>query len=421
MIRATVILLGCANSQDIGSRAAPPENKQPANTPDNTPPYPFNVTPPNGGNAGAGGKGSSASKGGHGGANATGGSMAASATSGGSGSSLGGAAAGGRTMSGSGGTGLAFGSGSAGSSSNPNGCPTPTRALTNSGGCVDRFALFSVGGAPSSIAAVADQTVWFEDERQNELVQLDLSGKIINTLRHSTPASERALIAGSGDTILWFSDPSDRSVSKVSRTLDVFPFGLGIEPAGIALDASDTLWLTEAAQAVYRLQLSSNPDAQRFIATPSGSIAIADDGTTWYATPTGLAGVADDGTPFDLPLAQVSVSDLCNGPDGAIWFTEVELGRIGRLDGASLTFYPLPDGGEPHRIIAGPDEAIWFTEQARGSLVRLDLGGEFRDFPIPGGGAEPAGITVGADGNIWFTQRVAGKVGRLTPDAIFGP
>ncbi len=52
------------------------------------------------------------------------------------------------------------------------------------------------------------------------------------------------------------------------------------------------------------------------------------------------------------------------GPDGALWFTEIGAGRIGRItvDG-EITEYPLPDPlARPHAVTAGPDGALWFTE-----------------------------------------------------------
>lgn len=60
---------------------------------------------------------------------------------------------------------------------------------------------------------------------------------------------------------------------------------------------------------------------------------------------------------------------LTTGPDGALWFTLVHSGRIGRLiPGQEPTSHQLaPDSG-PTVICNGPDGALWFT-QYRGHRI----------------------------------------------------
>lgn len=72
-------------------------------------------------------------------------------------------------------------------------------------------------------------------------------------------------------------------------------------------------------------------------------------------------------TEFDGPTANNFPNGICAGPDGAIWFTEVNAGQIGRLTTAGVfTEFPIPTANaDPHSIKAGPDGALWFTERAR--------------------------------------------------------
>ena len=71
------------------------------------------------------------------------------------------------------------------------------------------------------------------------------------------------------------------------------------------------------------------------------------------------------------------------GPDGALWFTELNANQIGRIttDGA-FTEHPLPtpEAG-PSFIVAGPDGSLWFTENSGNGIRRITLSGEVLEYP----------------------------------------
>jgi virginiamycin B lyase len=113
---------------------------------------------------------------------------------------------------------------------------------------------------------------------------------------------------------------------------------------------------------------------------------------------------------------------IAKGPDGAMWFTEYDADRIGRIAAnGSVTEYPtsgpaLSAGADPSQIVAGPDGNLWFTEFGTGKIGEINPGsGQLvGEYPLPSGAtSEPEGITVGPDGALWFTENGAGQVGRL--------
>src|SRR6266567_261833 len=118
-------------------------------------------------------------------------------------------------------------------------------------------------------------------------------------------------------------------------------------------------------------------------------------------------------TEFALP--QLSEKDCASGPqgitvgpDGALWFTEPELNKIGRITTqGQVSEFALPIARMgPAEITAGPDGALWFAQPS--SL----------DPPSNGGG-----ITTGPDGALWFTQGW-GPLGRITTQGhitLFSP
>ena len=73
-----------------------------------------------------------------------------------------------------------------------------------------------------------------------------------------------------------------------------------------------------------------------------------------------------------------------------------------------------PDAG-PYGIAAGPDGALWFTMVHAGKIGRFVPGGGLTTYDLaPGSG--PSMITTGSDGAMWFTRLKDHKIGRITSD-----
>jgi len=122
---------------------------------------------------------------------------------------------------------------------------------------------------------------------------------------------------------------------------------------------------------------------------------------------------------FPLPQAGSQPSGITQGPDGAIWFTESQGDRIGRLgEDGQITEFPLPVGSQPIGITTGPDGALWFAESGTNKIGRMTTAGTLRQFPTPFGGSEPTQITAGPDGNLWFTETLGDRVARITPRGV---
>ncbi|TDC74726.1 virginiamycin B lyase family protein, partial [Streptomyces hainanensis] len=72
------------------------------------------------------------------------------------------------------------------------------------------------------------------------------------------------------------------------------------------------------------------------------------------------------------------------GPDGALWFTLVHAGEIGRLapDGR-VDRFPVDPAGGPTAITTGPDGALWFTLHRANAIGRITVRGETTTYPVP--------------------------------------
>jgi virginiamycin B lyase len=121
-------------------------------------------------------------------------------------------------------------------------------------------------------------------------------------------------------------------------------------------------------------------------------------------------------TEFVIPTVGSFPDGITTGPDGALWFTEFNQGKIGRITTAGVfTEFSIPTLCCPYRITMGPDGALWFSEQYGDKIGRITTAGVITEFP---GGDTPQGIITGPDGALWFTLQGAvqgvGKIGRIT-------
>ena len=118
-------------------------------------------------------------------------------------------------------------------------------------------------------------------------------------------------------------------------------------------------------------------------------------------------------------------------PDNNVWFTGIavqsgqagpftQLGVIGRLSGdGTVAQFSIPTPNcLPHGITMGPDGNLWFTEIQANKIGRITTAGAITEFVLPTADSQPHDITAGPDGNLWFTEINADKIGRITTDGL---
>jgi streptogramin lyase len=114
--------------------------------------------------------------------------------------------------------------------------------------------------------------------------------------------------------------------------------------------------------------------------------------------------------------------DITQGPDGALWFTERQANKIGRIttDG-TITEYTVPTANAgPYGITSGPDGALWFTENNVSKIGRITVNGAITEYDAPRDAANnqvmPTDIVAGSNGDLWYTAQ--GSLGRITTAGV---
>ena len=127
-----------------------------------------------------------------------------------------------------------------------------------------------------------------------------------------------------------------------------------------------------------------------------------------------------------IPTADSGPTGITTGPDGNIWFTEANIGEIGRISYNATTHQILAvdppitpaNGSQPFAITVGPDENLWFTDQGTNSIGTINVHTDaVTEYPIPTPDSMPWGITSGPNDTIWFTEENTNKIGMIDLNA----
>ena len=144
------------------------------------------------------------------------------------------------------------------------------------------------------------------------------------------------------------------------------------------------------------------------------SLALAGAALAVVPQPAG-ADPAAAGTQFSTGLASgANPSRITSGPDGNLWFTEPDAGRVGRITPAGVIteFGAAQLSGErPYDITASSDNQLWFTESQGVGIGSVTTSGTITEYPLPHANSGPAGITKVTFGPLWFTEATGNRIG----------
>ncbi len=404
---ALVALIGCAASklEDTGRKARAPGAGGDL----------YDYVPSNAGGSGAqaGKAGASAA---HAGSGARAGASGASSGNGAGVSGTGNEGAGGAgNRPGQGGNGGGAGAAGAGAD-----CPSLTLARTGDGTCVARVVEYDVAKNPTSIVLGSDGRIWVDDADSDQLLQLDEAGRVIDRVSGDAGSSPRALVAGSGDAILWYTEARAKTLVKVNRNHERVVMPVGFEASALALGADGEVFVTEFGKAVYRAR-PEQLSLTRWESSPTDAIVVGPDNLVWFSQGSVLSQLSPTAGVTDFLLAETAyASGLCVGADAGLWFSDGFANQLVRVssDGTVSRIINLPTGTAPGRIIKGPDDAFWFVETGTSMIGRVTLKGEITHYPLPTPDSLPDALTLGPNDDIWFTAISSRKVGRLLPDRL---
>ncbi len=219
------------------------------------------------------------------------------------------------------------------------------------------------------------------------------------------------------DGALWHTSKQAVGFTTTAGQTTEFDLPSYADAGAITAGPDGALWFVHHVHAIGRVTTTGTVSVFDDLDAEPHGIAFGPDGNLWYAATDKRSGHDKDAVARLTPAGDLTIYggsfteapvDITAGPDGALWVTEPDGGRVGRITTTGAVT-EVPVGGEPTAIVAGPDGALWFTDD-KGKIGRVTTDGSFTMFS--GAGQKPGDIAAGPDGALWYT--LAHGVGRIS-------
>jgi virginiamycin B lyase len=294
----------------------------------------------------------------------------------------------------------------------------PTGAVAYSQG------ILGAPSVPKDITAGPDGNAWFTEPSGHAVGMInatDPNRPIVNFgAAQGLPANAQpsGITAGpdqSGNSVIWFTDPSNNALGKIdpSRPTTMTEVGVPSNLVGFLqfpsriTAAGGKLWFTEAL-------LNSRSQILK------SAIGIYNPASNTWSEIVLPGGAGQE--PFGLGV----------GPSGIIWFSVVNstTASIGEIDLTKTpvlteTPVPTPAGGTtplPYRITVGQNGTVWFTDRANGAIGQYNPSSRTFVWQAIRASTAPLpvafGITAAQDGNVWFTVSTDAQGGPSTVGVV---
>jgi len=236
--------------------------------------------------------------------------------------------------------------------------------------------------APYSIIAGKDKNLWFTDNATDKIVKLSPGGSLSEYVVPEPGCGISIITAAQNGA--WFTEYHAHKIGFIDfyGKITEFPLGGNFSPYGITVDNEQIVWFT---------CMTSNQICKMH---------------------------GDEIAYFDLPTLACYPSFITFGYDGALWFSENQGNKIGRITKqGEITEYALPLPGSAPVGIASAKDAVWFTEIMGNRIGRIDYAGEIIEHELPTMNAKPHALAISKNGAIAFTEWGANKIGLIKPDS----
>ena len=198
-------------------------------------------------------------------------------------------------------------------------------------GVITHFALPTVGSVPIYIAAGVDGNMWCTELLGNQIARITPEGVVTEYPIPTYNSRPIGVTPGPDGRSMWFSEEAGNKIGRIDTitgALTEFPMPMlhaNTILGSLAFDDAGNLWS----------QAYVNPND----AYPAGTDAIVKIDAAIISAPARGPATAQVGdlssvpvTFYEVPTLDTVMHRITQGPDGAIWFTELHADQLGRLE-----------------------------------------------------------------------------------------
>jgi len=289
---------------------------------------------------------------------------------------------------------------------------------------ITEFPVLSRESYPHGITVGGDGNLWFTETWSNRVGRITTNG-VVTEFPVGGGARSLQGIAPGGDNRLWFCAYDSGQIGAITTagvsTMYTIPRQAGEPsklPQYIIRGGGANMWYSDLGYRLGRITPTGVVTQQVF---PGGTnpwgIALGYDNNIWFTDYFNDQVVryrlSDDTTNGYRLDALASPTLMTRGPDNALWFTQFQAGKIGRITTNGVLTEAFVARSLPYGITTGPDGAIWFTEKRSNSIARLTVDGQLSRYHLAIF-SDPTEIITGPDGALWFTISQRDRIGRLS-------
>jgi virginiamycin B lyase len=192
------------------------------------------------------------------------------------------------------------------------------------------------------------------------------------------------------------------------------PTAIDVAPNGavwFTIEFSDAIGVFQGGQIQRIRKKNQNLEALGLAADATGGAWVTD--TTARAISRILADGEVRSFPLSTPIARLG--RLALAPDGAVWFADILMASVTRLQNGAFTAHSVGlQGATPYGIALDRSGNVWTTLQGPDKLGRISSGGELTTFDVPTRNSGLGDLAIDRGGAVWFLELRTNKIGRFT-------
>lgn len=237
------------------------------------------------------------------------------------------------------------------------------------------------------------------------------------------------------DGYIWISELTKPVLWRFSIEQETFEkFGFdGQASQALVIDKNKKVWFTDIpeqsigyfdpkTQETSTIKLPEiTPDEERTIPI---SLEVDNNNNIWISVVTKgvILKYYQDTQEFEeyvLPDRQSGPFDITIGPQGMIWFTESNAGKIGMINPNTKEITEIDSDitlASPEALLFDLNENLWITEHTDPAITKYNkLFDTFERIPVINPDSLPFGMALDRYGNIWFAQHQIDFLGIYDP------
>ena len=198
---------------------------------------------------------------------------------------------------------------------------TGTMGRVGTDGVIQNFQIPTLGSVPIYAEAGPDGNLWFVELLGGKIGRVTDAGKIEDFPIPTRNARPIELAPEPGGDAMWFTEEAGNNIGRIDRNGNITEYPIpktqeNVILAGLTFDTDGNIWVQQYVD-------QNNPEPEG----PDHIIKV--DKVILDTEPEDAASVPM--TYYEVPTRKTVFHRITQGPDGGIWFTELNADKIGRI------------------------------------------------------------------------------------------